>query len=72
LEPPAVLVVGRTAGLSAELWPDGGQRHVQPPVAQLAAKGSRGEKRPPADRRGVPALDAAAATRVFSTSLVGN
>src|SRR5207245_11536087 len=31
LEPPAVLVVGRTAGLSAELWPDGGQRQVPRP-----------------------------------------
>jgi hypothetical protein len=29
LEPPAVLVVGRTAGLSAELWPDGLQRQPQ-------------------------------------------
>ena len=72
LAPPAVLVVGRTAGLSAELWPDGGRRHVPPPLAQLAAKDSRGEKRPPADRRGVPALDAAVSTTVFSTSLVGN
>ncbi len=31
LEPPAVLVVGRTAALSAELWPDGGQRQAQRP-----------------------------------------
>src|SRR5437879_6283320 len=29
LEPPAVLVVGRTAGLSGELWPDGLQRQPE-------------------------------------------
>src|SRR6266851_2674280 len=34
LEPPAVLVVGRTAGLSAELWPDGLHR---PPRRKRAA-----------------------------------
>jgi uroporphyrin-III C-methyltransferase len=37
LEPPAVLVVGRTAGLSAELWPDGLQR--QPERTRAAPHG---------------------------------
>jgi uroporphyrin-III C-methyltransferase len=35
LEPPAVLVVGRTVGLSAELWPDGGQRQPRRRAAVL-------------------------------------
>jgi len=75
LAPPAVLVVGRTAGLSAELWPDGGQRDARPPRVERAARDSQGAQGPAEDRgprRGAPALDTAVASRVFSTSLVGN